>query len=256
MYFNLQIIVTCLVTSSKFSDLIFLTMGCCRFNQGLVDRILRKQGSPKRPNSPPDIYVFALLDEDAKSVDPGNFERHWGIFNYDGSLKYPLMNNKMMVGARGVRYLGKRWCIVWPSASGLDPVRLGEAVTKACGVGDCTSLSVGSSCGGILDAKANASYAFNAYYQTMNQSQDACSFAGIPTVITTADPSPTQSRCKFNIMIDVNWKNNPNRTRTIPRTPPTTSTSFAAPMNHNVWILPLHSSAFLCAFILSLLFSF
>ncbi|KAI4344675.1 hypothetical protein L6164_011874 [Bauhinia variegata] len=172
-----------------------------RFNQGLVDRIVKKQGTPKRP-TPTDIYIFGLIDEDAKSIEPGNFERHWGIFNYDGSVKYPLNlgGGKTLVPAKGVKYLQKRWCIMSPQASVLDP-NLAPSLSKACSVADCTSLSPGSSCGN-LDTRANASYAFNAYYQTMNQSQDACQFNNL-AMITNTDPSPAQSGCKFNIMIDV-----------------------------------------------------
>ncbi|KAE8676115.1 Glucan endo-1,3-beta-glucosidase 5 [Hibiscus syriacus] len=46
-----------------------------RFNQGLLDRIVKGQGTPKHP-APIDVYVFSLIDEDNKSVEPGNFERH------------------------------------------------------------------------------------------------------------------------------------------------------------------------------------
>ncbi|KAJ7970368.1 Glucan endo-1,3-beta-glucosidase [Quillaja saponaria] len=73
-----------------------------RFNQGLVDRIVRKQGTPKRA-TPPDMYVFALLDEDDNSNEPGNFERHWGVFNNDGTVKYPLNlgGRKPLVATKG-----------------------------------------------------------------------------------------------------------------------------------------------------------
>ncbi|KAL5972280.1 hypothetical protein ACLOJK_041533 [Asimina triloba] len=60
-----------------------------RFNQGLMDRIVRGQGTPKRA-APPEIYIFGIIDEDQKSILPGNFERHWGVFNYDGTVKYDL----------------------------------------------------------------------------------------------------------------------------------------------------------------------
>ncbi|KAL9262257.1 Glucan endo-1,3-beta-glucosidase 6-like protein [Drosera capensis] len=60
-----------------------------KFNQGLINRILLGQGTPKR-STPPDVYIFLLIDEDTKGIQPGNFERHWGIFYYDGSIKYQL----------------------------------------------------------------------------------------------------------------------------------------------------------------------
>lgn len=60
-----------------------------RFNQGLISRIKQGRGTPKRA-TPPDIYLFSLLDEDAKGIAPGNFERHWGLFHLDGTTKYQI----------------------------------------------------------------------------------------------------------------------------------------------------------------------
>ncbi|KAL8102772.1 glucan endo-1,3-beta-glucosidase 5-like [Apium graveolens] len=171
-----------------------------RFNQGLFDRIIKGQGTPKRPTSPPEIYLFGLIDEDAKSIDPGNFERHWGLFNYDGSIKYQInLGSRALVPAKGVRYLSKQWCVMAPQASLSDP-NLAEGVSYACSNADCTSLGYGSSCG-ALDAKSNASYAFNMYYQTKNQQRDSCNFNGLAT-ITSVDPSH-DNNCRFEIMIDM-----------------------------------------------------
>ncbi|KAJ4708873.1 putative Glucan endo-1,3-beta-glucosidase [Melia azedarach] len=80
-----------------------------KFNQGLLDRISSGQGTPKR-RTPPDVYIFSLIDEDKKSIQPGNFERHWGVFNYDGSIKYNLnlANGKGLVAAKGVKYLARQ----------------------------------------------------------------------------------------------------------------------------------------------------
>ncbi|KAE8710456.1 Glucan endo-1,3-beta-glucosidase 8 [Hibiscus syriacus] len=147
-----------------------------RFNQGLLDHIAKGQGTPKRP-APTDVYIFSLIDEDNKSVEPGNFERHWGIFNYDGSVKYQLNmgKGKTIVPAKGVKYLARQWCVLSPSAGVSDPNVLSQSISYACQYADCTSASPGSSCGN-LDPQRNASYAFNMYYQTMNQRKDACSF--------------------------------------------------------------------------------
>lgn len=178
-----------------------------RFNQGLFDKIIRKQGTPKRPTLP-DVYMFALVDEDDKSIDPGNFERHWGIFNFDGTVKYGLNlgNGRNLVPAKGVRYLARQWCVMSPEANILDP-KFAESINYACTYADCTSLGYGSSCG-MLDARSNASFAFNMYYQTMNQRKDACQFNNL-SIITRADPSPGvpsgtgNSSCRFEIMIDL-----------------------------------------------------
>lgn len=177
-----------------------------RFNQGLIRTIVERKGTPKRSTFP-DVYIFGLLDEDAKSIDPGNFERHWGIFNFDGTVKYSLNmgTGKGLVPAKGVRYLARKWCVMAPEANVMDP-NVAQSVNYACTYADCTSLGYGSSCG-MLDPKGNASYAFNMYYQTMNQRKDACGFNNL-SVITTVDPSPAgpgggNNTCRFQIMIDL-----------------------------------------------------
>lgn len=61
-----------------------------KFNQQLVNHLESGTGTPLRPGVKIEGYLFSLLDEDAKSILPGPFERHWGVFNYDGSVKYTL----------------------------------------------------------------------------------------------------------------------------------------------------------------------
>ncbi|KAI9123992.1 hypothetical protein K1719_005292 [Acacia pycnantha] len=120
------------------------------FNQGLINHVLSNKGTPLRPNSPPmDIYIFSLLDEGAKSTLPGNFERHWGIFSFDGKAKYPLnlgLENKELKNAKNVQYLPSRWCVASPSS---DLTNAANHMRLACGVADCTTLEYGGSCNGI-----------------------------------------------------------------------------------------------------------
>ncbi|KAK6934820.1 Glycoside hydrolase family 17 [Dillenia turbinata] len=189
-----------------------------RFNQALLNRINQGIGTPKRPNSPPDIYLFALIDEDRKSIQPGNFERHWGVFYFDGAIKYPLDlgNGRALVAAKGVEYFARQWCVMSPYASISDP-NLAGSMTYACTYADCTSLGHGSSCGN-LDAKSNASYAFNMFYQTADQQKGACVFSNL-SVITKIDPS--QDNCRFEIMIDIGkhelGRNNTSNSPSFPR---------------------------------------
>jgi hypothetical protein len=172
-----------------------------RFNQGFLTHIASGQGTPLRPG-PVDAYLFSLIDEDRKSIQPGNFERHWGIFYYDGTPKYPLSlaggNGSTLKPARGVKYLEKKWCVLKPSANLADQ-KVGDSVSYACGLADCTSLGYKTSCAG-LDAKGNVSYAYNIYYQTMDQDDRACDFNGLATT-TSVDPSA--GTCRFIIEIDV-----------------------------------------------------
>jgi glucan endo-1,3-beta-glucosidase 5/6 len=171
-----------------------------RFNQGFLSHIASGRGTPLRPG-PVDAYLFSLIDEDQKSIQPGNFERHWGIFYYDGTPKYPLSLAAAAGGgtlkpARDVKYLQKKWCVLKPSANLADQ-KVVDSVSYACGLADCTSLGYKTSCGG-LDARGNVSYAYNSYYQTMDQDDRACDFQGLATT-TSVDPST--GTCRFNIEI-------------------------------------------------------
>lgn len=171
-----------------------------RFTQGFMSRNLAGQGTPMRPGTL-DAYLFSLIDEDAKSIQPGNFERHWGLFYIDGTPKYQLnisTNLNGLVAASNVQYLAKKWCVMSPSAS-LDDPQVQPSVSYACGNADCTSLGYETSCG-TLDARGNISYAFNSYYQIQNQLDTACLFANL-SVVTNTDPSVGD--CKFRIMINV-----------------------------------------------------
>lgn len=170
-----------------------------RFNQGFMSHISGGKGTPMRAG-PIDAYLFSLIDEDSKSIDPGNFERHWGIFYYNGQPKYQLnlgtSNTGSLITAQGVEYLEKKWCVLRPSTQ-LDNPDVATSVSYACGLGDCTSLGYGTSCGN-LESQGNISYAFNSYYQKNNQLDSACKFTNI-SMITKTDPSV--GSCRFNIMI-------------------------------------------------------
>ncbi|KAK9134368.1 hypothetical protein Syun_013698 [Stephania yunnanensis] len=170
-----------------------------RFNQGLLHHVLSGKGTPLRSGEI-DVYLFSLIDESDKSIAPGNFERHWGMFEFDGKPKYELdlsgkLENKGLVAAQGVKYLRRRWCVLDRKAD--DLFDLPETVDYACTFSDCTALGYGSSCN-HLGVGGNASYAFNMYYQAMNQKSSNCDFAGL-AIETDEDPSP--ENCTFPIMI-------------------------------------------------------
>lgn len=169
-----------------------------RFNQGFMSHISGGKGTPMRPG-PVDAYLFSLIDEDAKSIQPGNFERHWGVFNYDGTPKYNLSlgsNSVGLIAASNTQYLSRQWCVLSSNASVDDP-QVAPSVSYACSNADCTSLGYGTSCAD-LDARGNISYAFNSYYQEHNQQASACQFPGL-SVVTSSDPS--QGGCRFKLMI-------------------------------------------------------
>lgn len=170
-----------------------------RFYNGLLPRLASNRGTPLRPGYI-EVYLFGLIDEDAKSVAPGNFERHWGIFRYDGQPKFPVDlsgqgQNKLLVPAKNVEYLPNKWCKFNPNAKDLS--KLADNIDYACTFSDCTALGYGSSCNN-LDSNGNASYAFNMYFQVQNQDDMACDFQGMATLTTQNN---SQGNCNFIIQI-------------------------------------------------------
>ncbi|XP_010528719.1 PREDICTED: glucan endo-1,3-beta-glucosidase 8-like [Tarenaya hassleriana] len=175
------------------------TGNALRYYNGLLPRLAANKGTPLRPGYI-EVYLFGLLDEDAKSIAPGNFERHWGIVRFDGQPKFPLDllgqgQNKFLIGAQNVKYLQNKWCMFNPEAK--DISKLAENVDYACTHSDCTALGFGSSCNS-LDAHGNASYAFNMYFQVRNQEEDACFFQGLATITTQ---NISQGQCDFPIQL-------------------------------------------------------
>ncbi|RDY05623.1 Glucan endo-1,3-beta-glucosidase 8, partial [Mucuna pruriens] len=169
-----------------------------RFYQGFLKKIQSKKGSPLHPG-PMNAYLFSLFDENMKSIAPGNFERHWGIFGYDGKPKFPIDfsgqgQDKLPIGAKGVIYQERKWCVLERNA---NKNLLSNSVGYACANGDCTSLGPGCSCS-HLDEAGNASYAFNQYFQINDQSVEACDFSGLATIVMN-DPSTRD--CIFPITI-------------------------------------------------------
>ncbi|CAL5076680.1 unnamed protein product [Urochloa decumbens] len=171
-----------------------------RFYAGLLKRLAANTGTPARPGQYIEVYLFGLVDEDMKSVAPGNFERHWGILRYDGQPKFAMDltgqgRNTMPVPAKGIKYLSKAWCALNPNAKDLS--KLGANIDYACTFADCTPLGYGSTCNG-MDTAGNASYAFNAYYQVQNQKDEACDFQGLALPTET---NPSTAACNFTIQI-------------------------------------------------------
>ncbi|KAF3943634.1 hypothetical protein ACB098_09G129000 [Castanea mollissima] len=170
-----------------------------RFYNGLIAKLAGNKGTPLHPGYI-EVYLFGLIDEDAKSVAPGNFERHWGIYRYDGQPKYAIDvsgqgQNKFLAPAQNVEYLPNKWCVFNTNAKDLS--KLADNINFACTFADCTTLGYGSSCNN-LDANGNASYAFNMYFQIQNQDPSACNFQGLAQVTTQ---NISQANCNFTIQI-------------------------------------------------------
>ncbi|EOX92316.1 O-Glycosyl hydrolases family 17 protein [Theobroma cacao] len=172
-----------------------------RFYNGLIKKMVSNEGTPRRPNKNSDVYMFCLLDEDFKNIDPGMCERHWGIFSFDGQPKFPMDlsgkgENKSLVGAKGVPYLARQWCVHNKEANNQED--LAKKVEYASNNTDCTSLVAGASCSG-MGTDMNASVAFNMYYQMQDQAEGACDFQGLAKLVKR---DPSIGTCQFPIMIE------------------------------------------------------
>lgn len=166
------------------------------FMKGLVDHIHSKTGTPLRPRNPPlEVYILSLLDEDQQSTSAGNFERHWGVFTFDGQAKYNVdlgQGSRKLWNAQNVEYLPSRWCVVNNNENLSNAT---ASFLDACSVADCTAVAPGGSCYNIGWPR-NVSYAFNSYYQQHDQRLDSCYFGGLG-LITTVDPST--DTCRFAV---------------------------------------------------------
>ncbi|GKV14636.1 hypothetical protein SLEP1_g25479 [Rubroshorea leprosula] len=82
------------------------TQNARRFNQGLLEHAMSENGTPAR-GGPINVYLFSLIDENAKDINAGTFERYWGIFEFDRKPKYELdltgkNGNKGLAAVEGV----------------------------------------------------------------------------------------------------------------------------------------------------------
>ncbi|XP_073039652.1 glucan endo-1,3-beta-glucosidase 8-like [Primulina eburnea] len=171
-----------------------------RFYDGFFKKMATKKGTPLYPG---DIqyYLFSLTDENQKSIAPGDFERHWGVFRYDGQPKFPMDftgqgRDKMLVGAKNVKYLETQWCVFNSDIKIMDKVP--KNVDYACSRSDCTSLKEGASCNALTNVD-HISYAFNMYFQMNNQDVEACNFEGLAKIGKANLSTP---QCHFPIAIE------------------------------------------------------
>jgi len=168
------------------------------FMKGFLVHLRGKSGTPLSPHNPPkEAYILSLLDEDQRSIADGSFERHWGIFTFDGQAKYQVdlaEGSRHLVNAQNVEYHSAKWCVV---NNNKDLSNASVSALEACSVADCSALSPGGSCYN-LSWPGNISYAFNSYYQQHDQSADSCEFGGLG-LVTTVDPSV--DNCRFLVQL-------------------------------------------------------
>ncbi|XP_042023869.1 glucan endo-1,3-beta-glucosidase 8-like [Salvia splendens] len=172
-----------------------------KFYDGFLKKISKSKGTPLYKEEI-EYYLFGLTDENMKSIAPGDFERNWGIYRYDGQPKFPMDFagiSKMPVGAKNVKYLEKKWCVY--ASNGETPDQIAASMEYACTHGDCTALNYGGPCS-KLDNSTKISYAYNMLFQMMYQDVETCDFGGLAKIVTR---NASVGNCLFPIALDTDW---------------------------------------------------
>eukprot|EP00253_Pinus_taeda_P021360 PITA_21360 len=86
-YSNIPLIVTESGWPSAGADAA-TTENAQAYNNNLIQHVLSNAGTPKRPGTNIETYIFALFNEDQKTGD--EIERHFGLFNPDQSPAYSV----------------------------------------------------------------------------------------------------------------------------------------------------------------------
>ncbi|XP_073015763.1 glucan endo-1,3-beta-glucosidase 5-like [Primulina eburnea] len=175
-----------------------------RFFGSFLPYIASGQGTPMRPNENIDVFINSLSDENKIRVEAGTFQRHWGIYKFNGEPKFRIDfsgkgKHTYPSVAKGVIHMPNRWCVF---NKNLDDPRLVDNMKKmACNFSDCSSLEEGGSCHN-LSYEDKVSYAFNGYFQTKGQAADSsheeCDMSGLGTVVSE---NPSTETCEFPVEI-------------------------------------------------------
>jgi hypothetical protein len=157
-------------------------------NSNLIARVLNGSGTPKRPHSPLDAFLFELFDEDAAPASPTL--RSYGLFNASSPSLAPVYTLRLSGSGPLLANdtSARLFCVAKPGA---DPDALQIALDWACagagGRANCSAIQPGQLCYLPDSLPAHASYAFNSYYQARGRADGSCDFGGVATVSTT-DP--------------------------------------------------------------------
>ncbi|KAL3838364.1 hypothetical protein ACJIZ3_022955 [Penstemon smallii] len=174
-----------------------------RFYKGFLPFVTSNKGTPMVPGAPIDVFLHSLSDENRLSLKWGAFQRHWGIYRFNGEPKYKIdftgKNRDIWPSmGKGIIRMPKRWCVFNGDTKDLNLVR--EEQDIACNVSDCTSMLPGGSCSNLsFDSKV--SYAFNNYFQAKAQKSDVektCYMKGLGNIVTD---DPSIGTCIFQVSI-------------------------------------------------------
>ncbi|XP_077214989.1 glucan endo-1,3-beta-glucosidase 13-like [Tasmannia lanceolata] len=183
------------------------TTNAATYNGNLIRHILSGTGTPLRPKSAINTYLFALFNENQK---PGpSSERNYGLFYpneekvYDiaftpeGLKRLPAPEEREAPVARGGSVRASSSGVSWCVANGkMSEGKLQKALDYACGEGgaDCRQIQPGATCYDPNTLVAHASFAFNSYYQKKGRGIGTCDFQGAAFVVSHP---PKFGKCAF-----------------------------------------------------------
>ncbi|CAK9137990.1 unnamed protein product [Ilex paraguariensis] len=177
-----------------------------RFFKGFLAKMASNKGTPLRAE-PFEAYLYNLVDENRIKTIRSPYQRHWGIYKFDGTPKYKIDfsgqgRDIYPVQAKGVVRLPLRWCVFNNDTSNMTLVM--ENYIMACNESDCSTLAPGGSCSS-LDFNQKVSYAFNMYFQVTTQREDdvTCRFDGLSKIVTD---NPSNGDCPFPVEILMSWE--------------------------------------------------
>ncbi|XP_073153479.1 glucan endo-1,3-beta-glucosidase 5-like [Henckelia pumila] len=175
-----------------------------RFYKKFLPFIASGKGTPMRPNKTIDVFLNNLSDENRLFLELGSFQRHWGIYKFNGEPKYEIDfsgqgRNVLPSKAKGVIFMPKRWCIF--NGNFDDRQKVDNMTRMACNESDCSSLDQGGTCYNLSE-RDRVSYAFNRYFQSKGQasqsSDDKCDMGGLGMVVPD---DPSIGSCIFPVEI-------------------------------------------------------
>ncbi|CAK9140486.1 unnamed protein product [Ilex paraguariensis] len=172
-----------------------------RFFKGFLKRMASEKGTPLRPE-PLEAYLYNLQDENRVKIARSGYQRHWGIYKFDGTPKFKIDftgqgRDIYPNPVKGVVVMPLRWCVFNNDVRDMTMVQ--RNFNLACNLSDCSSLASGGSCSD-LDFNHQVSYAFNMYYQIKTQKANdfVCQFDGLGKIVTE---NPRKGKCEFPVEI-------------------------------------------------------
>lgn len=165
------------------------------YNSNLIQHVLNNTGTPKHPGISVSTFIYELYNEDTKAGSTS--EKNWGLFDVNGTPVYILHltgSGSMLANDT----TNQTYCT---AKEGADPKMLQAGLDWACGIGkvNCTPLKPGERCYDPNNVMSHATYAFDAYYQSVGRAPGSCYFSGVAAV-TTSDPSKI-SFCQLIIFL-------------------------------------------------------